>query len=455
MAFVIWQLTRGRRSVFRGPSQITDSGIQPGLKILYSARVVSAVFHIALAHLAGRRRQTFVAILGVTMGVGFFIAMAAMMQGFQSYFVKTVVDVSPHIVIRDEYRAPRLQPLALIADPQNSAFSIEGVKPRREVRGIRNAGRIVQDLEALPGLRVSPMLEGQAILRYGSSDVSASINGIDPMRERQITNLEGDMISGTLDNLLSHANGIVVGAGLARDLGAAHGDTISAVSPAGIVKNMKIVGVFKTGITALDDRSAYALLKQAQILGERPNVVNAIRISIPDHEQAREVAARIEGEHLYKTESWQEANEGFMSVFVVQNVIIYSTTGAILIVACFGIFNIVSTIVNEKNRDIAILKSIGFTESDIQRIFVVQGALMGSVGAIFGWGLGFLLTRSIESVRIDIEAEITTDRLFVIYSLWHYAVGGIFCVLSATFAAWFPARKAAGLRPVEILRGAA
>lgn len=417
---------------------------------------MSLVFEIAFAHLAGRRRQTAVAVLGVAMGVGFFIAMAAMMQGFQSYFVKTVVDVSPHIVMHDEFREPRRQPLSYLFDADHAALAVEGVRPRREVRGIRNAGRIVDALGSVPGMTVSPMLEAQAIFRYGSSDVSANLSGIDPRRERSITNLEKDMVSGSLDNLLTYANGVIVGSGLARDLGAAHGDTITAISPAGIVRRMKIVGIFHTGITALDDRSAWTLLKRAQIIADRPNVINAIRFSLgPDYENARAVAADIERRYLYKTESWQEANEGFMSVFVVQNVIIYSTTGAILIVACFGIFNIISTIVNEKSRDIAILKSIGFTEPDIQRIFITQGTLMGLTGMVLGWGLGFILTHMIESVRINIEAEITTDRLFVIYSLWHYGLGGLFCVLSATLAAWLPARKASALRPVEILRGAA
>lgn len=417
---------------------------------------MSLAFEIALAHLGGRRRQTAVAILGVAMGVGFFIAMAAMMQGFQSYFVQTIVDVSPHIVMRDEYRMPRRQPLNYLFPDSTSIVSIHGIKPRREVRGIRNAGRIVDALDAMPAVAVSPILEGQAIFRYGASDVSATLSGIEPRRERLITNLEKDMVYGTFDDLNAYANGVVVGSGLAHDLGAAPHDTLTVLSPAGIVRKMKIVGVFRTGITALDNRTAYTLLKRAQVLQNRPNVVNAIRVSLGSaYEQAREVAQSIEDRYSYKTESWQEANQGFMSVFVVQNVIIYSTTGAILIVACFGIFNIVSTIVNEKSRDIAILKSMGFTEGDIQRVFVIQGTVMGLVGMVLGWGLGFGLTQLVESVRIDIQSEISTDRLFVIYSIWHYVIGGVFCVASATLAAWIPARKAAGLRPVDILRGAA
>lgn len=415
----------------------------------------SLLIDIALAHLSGRRRQTIVAIAGVAMGVGFFIAMAAMMQGFQSYFVQTVIDVSPHIVLSDDYRDLPRQPLALAFDPAGSALSVNGIKPKREIRGIRNAGRIVRTLAAMPGLDVAPVLEGQIIYRYGSTDLAATLTGIDPDAERRITDIDADMVSGSLDNLKTYANGVVVGVGLARELGAAYGDTILGVSPAGIVKNLKIVGIFRTGVTALDNRVTYTLLKRAQIIQNRPNVVNAIRIHLDNPHVARSVAAGIERQFSYKSESWQEANEGFMAVFVIQNVIIYSTTAAILIVACFGIFNIISTIVNEKARDIAILKSIGFSEPDIQKIFVFQGVLMGFCGTLLGWVLGYAMSRALGAVRIHIESELSMDRLLIVYTWIHYALGAAACLGSAALAAWLPARKAAHLRPVDILRGAA
>ncbi|MCB9978458.1 MAG: ABC transporter permease [Rhodospirillales bacterium] len=410
---------------------------------------------IALAHLSGRRRQTLVATAGVAMGVGFFIAMAAMMQGFQTYFVQTIVDVSPHIVISDTYRELPRQPLTLIFNPENAALAIRNVKPKEEIRGIRNAGRILRALADMKGVKVAPMLEGQIIYRYGSTDKAATLSGIDPDAEKNITDIESDMVSGKLDNLKTYANGIVIGVGLARDLNAKYGDTITAVSPAGIVRNVKIVGIFRSGITALDNRASYALLKRAQILQNRPNVINAIRMHLDDPNAARSVAADIEKRFSYKAESWQEANEGFMAVFTIQNIIIYSTTSAILIVACFGIFNIISTIVNEKTRDIAILKSMGFGEGDIQGVFVFQGALMGVCGAVAGWGLGYAMSRGLGAIRVNIESELSMDRLFIIYTWTHYAFGGGACVIAATLAAWLPARKASKLRPVDILRGAA
>ncbi len=419
------------------------------------AGTTSLLWTIALTHLGGRKRQSAVSTIGVALGVGFFIAMAAMMQGFQGFFIQTIVDVSPHIVMKDEYRERPRQPISFVFDLEQAAVALSGIKPKEEIRGIKNARRIIHSLEETPDLHIAPALEGQVIYRYGSTDVSASIIGIEPDKERVITRLEQDMTSGSLTELQTHSNGVILGSGLAGDLNAETGDIVTAISPAGVVQNLKVVGIFHTGIVAMDDMHSYTLLKRAQVLQNRANVINMIRFALEDPHAAEDVARTIEERYRYKSESWQEANAGFLSVFIIQDMIMYSTTGAILIVACFGIFNIISTIVNEKARDIAILKSMGFTAGDIQMIFLLQGVMVGVTGMFLGWGLGYLLSIGLESIPIEMEAMITADRLFIVYDISHYIIGGIFCVSAASFAAWLPARKAALLRPVDIIRGAA
>ncbi len=408
---------------------------------------------VALTHLAGRKRQTVISVLGAALGVGFFIAMAALMRGFQGYFVETVVNVQPHIVIHDEFRNPPPQPV-MLAFP-DGAVELRRLRPRDEVRGIRNGGRIVDVLSRMPGLTVAPTLTGQIFLRYGSADTSATLIGVVPERERRVTRIEQDMVAGSLDDLSTTANGIIVGTGLARKLGAARGDTVTAVSPEGVVMTMKIVGLFSTGIVQLDEGEAYVLINRSQILQNRPNVINAIRIRLDDVEQAQEVAARIEARYGYRSEAWQETNQGIFAVFVIQNIIMYSVVGAIMVVAGFGIYNIISTVVYEKSRDIAILKSLGFAERDIRRIFLMQGVLVGMAGAVVGWGVGFGLVQGLASIRLELGGMIRSDRLFLDHSLIYYWVGGAFAVISAGVAAYLPARKAARLNPVDIVRGAA
>lgn len=412
------------------------------------------LFDIAMTHLYGRARQSLTSIIGVALGVGFFIAMAAMMEGFQGFFTQKIIDVSPHIVMEDEFRERPRQPVSWFFGYEGTAISLQGIKPKEEIRGIKNAERIINTLSQMPGLNISPTLEGQIFYRYGSTDVSSSLKGIEPRKEKKITKLENDIIAGQLDDLLTHSYGVILGSGLSDDLNAKVGDTLTGISVAGIIKKMKVVGIFHTGITELDKNVSYSLLKDVQVLQNRANVINGIRFALDDPDMAEEVSRQIEGQFQYKSVSWQEANEGILSVFVIQDTIRYATTGAILLVACFGIFNIISTVINEKARDIAILKSMGFTEGDIQWIFIFQGVLIGVVGMILGWALGYGLSVALGSIRIKMEAIITTEHLYIVYDVMHYFWGGVACMFAATVAAWLPARKAALLRPVDIVRGA-
>ncbi|WP_237215983.1 ABC transporter permease [Falsiroseomonas oryziterrae] len=414
---------------------------------------MNLILELARGMLRRRRRQTLVSVSGVALGVAFFIAIAALMRGFQTYFVNQIIDVAPHITIKDETRRPPAQAAELVA--LDGAVVVHGVKPRERIRGIRAAGDKLAMLEAMEGVAAAPVLSGQALLRYGSRDVSASITGIDPARHPRVSNIEKDMIAGSLADLRTTANGIVIGEGLALKLGVSLGDTISAVSPAGVTLSMKVVGLFRTGIQNVDQAFAYSLLKVNQVLQDRPNVVNQILVRLADVTRAEPLARQIEARFGDRSESWEEQNQNILTVFVIQNAIMYSVTGAILLVAAFGIYNIISTVVFEKTRDIAILKSLGFTEGDIQRLFLVQGVIAGILGAIAGCLLGALMIEALGQVRFGLETPAGNDR-FILARDWRvYLAACFFAVSAAGIAAVIPARRASRLDPVQVVRGAA
>lgn len=414
---------------------------------------MNLLLDLARGMLARRRRQTLVSVAGVALEVAFFIAIASMMRGFQSYFISQIIDVAPHITIKDEMRTPPRQ-AAVLAHP-GGAVAVSGVKPRDRVRGIRAAGDKLTILEAMPGVAAAPILTGQALLRYGTRDVSATLLGIEPPRQERVSNIGKDMVAGRLEDLRTTANGVILGAGLAQRLGAGVGDTVSAVSPAGTVLPMRIVGLFQTGLTALDNMQGYTLLKVGQVLQNRPNVVNQIQVRLQDVTRAEPLAREIEARFGDRTESWEEQNANFLTVFVIQNAVMYSVTGAILLVAAFGIYNIISTVVFEKTRDIAIMKSLGFTGRDIQLLFLIQGVVAGLLGAALGCALGALMIEGLGQVRFGIETPAGQDR-FVLVKDWRiYAMASFFAVMAAGIAAVIPARRASRLDPVQVVRGAA
>lgn len=414
---------------------------------------MSLLFDIALTHLKARTRQSLVSVLGVAMGVGFFVAVAALMEGSQRDFINKLVDKNPHIVVKDEYREPPLQPAERL-NP-GAAVELRGLKPEAELRGIRNVKAKAASLADIDGATVAIALRGPAVARYGGKDVSVSLIGIEPEKERRVSRIEADMRVGTLDSLYGTANGIILGAGVANELGAEPGSTLSVSSSAGTLLKMKVVGIFKIGVVAIDNAWAYALLKKVQILQDRPNVANEIRIRLADVNRAEAVAREIESRLGYKTESWEEQNRNVLEIFVIRNIIMYSVVGAILLVASFGIFNIVSTIIYEKARDIAILKSLGFYESDIRIVFLFEGLALGIAGSAAGFGLGYGLCELLASIRFELKG-FTESQGFVLYrGPFYYALAGAVAVLSTGIAAYLPARRAARLDPVDIVRGAA
>lgn len=409
------------------------------------------ILEIAITHIAGRGRQTMVAVIGVAVGVGFSIAMAALMQGGQDNFVEQLVNTMPHVQITDEQRSARRQPAEQVFD----VVAIFGLRPREDRRGIINPTAALSWLRSwVPG-RIAPSLKTQGVIRYLGRDVGAAIIGIDPQSEPGVSPIIEDFREGSFAALDAGGNNIVIGDVMARRLGAGLGDTITAVSSEGLTRNFKIAGLFHTGTTARDETEAYVILKNAQILSARANAINEIRIKLDDPNGAPAVARRAEAEFGYKSVAWQEANESLLEALVVRNVIMYTVVAAIMLVAGFGIFNIISTITHEKARDIAIMKSLGFAEADMRRLFLLEGVAIGLAGSALGWVLGFSLVYALSLVRFELAAtgqEMT--RLPIAWSLLHYIIASGFALGSAAVAGYLPARRAARLNPVDIVRGA-
>ncbi len=413
---------------------------------------MAIAFDIAWAHLRHRSRQSLVSVIGVAVGVGFFVAASSLLRGSELDFLARMVDAFPHVTVTDERIDPPTQPAVALYD---GAVALHGLQPRDDVRGIRNYRRVLAEIERIDEVVTAPSLAGQAILRYGARDRGAALTGIVPARERQVRGIEEDLIGGALGDLDTTEAGIIVGHLLASRLGVEVGDLVAVIPSSGMIRLMKVVALLRTGVTSADETAAYVSLTDAQVLLDRPYAANRIGVRIAEPAAAEAVARQIEQRTGLRAESWQEANADVLSLLTVRNVIFYTIVGAILVVASFGIFNVVSTVVLEKSRDIAILKSMGFPETDIRRIFVLEGLTVGAVGTLVGWSLGWTLLAALGSIELQLGSMIQTERLPLDDSPIHYAVSGVFAVASATLAAWLPARKAARLHPVDILRGAA
>jgi lipoprotein-releasing system permease protein len=371
------------------------------------------------------------------------------MQGSQDDFVRMLVDALPHIAVSDERRSPPEQP----AQQAYDAVEIHGLKPEVRRRGIKNPLATMAALEGwMPGA-VAPSVKVQAIIRYGNRDTGASVVGIDPRREAAVSELPKQIRQGMLTSLYRATNAIVLGDRLAEKVGARIGANITLQTSEGARINAQVVALFHSGVRQIDDGTAYVLVRTGQILARQIGLINELRVRVDDPLNASEVARRIESDTGYKSVAWQEAHEDLLNAFVIRNVIMYTVVGAILLVASFGTYNIISTITHEKARDIAILKSLGLNERTVRSIFVVEALMIGMAGAVAGFALGYLLCLALGSLEFK-SPFMDSNRLPLAYSPAHYAIAATVALVSSLAAGYAPARKAAHVHPVEIIRGA-
>lgn len=410
---------------------------------------MSLVIDIAMTHVRSRLRQTLVGLLGVAMGVGFSVMMAALMEGSQRDFVTQLVDNLPHITMSDERRDPPRQP----AEDEYQVVSFSGLSTMATRPGIKNPFAIMASVEGWLDGAIAPSVVARAVIRYAGRDTAASVTGIDPKREVEVSKLVSQIREGSLQDLYKSSNAIILGDRLASRIGARVGNTIAVVSGTGQILSCTVVALVHSGISQSDETQAYTLLKTAQILAGQTGIVNAMRIRVSDITQAMQTAQRIEAQTGYKSVSWQEANEDLLSAFEIRNFIMYTVVGAILLVASFGTYNIISTITHEKTRDIAILKSLGFTERTVRSIFLVEALLIGAGGTVLGWGLGYVLCMMLGSLEFR-SPFMDATHLPIYYAAQHYALAALVAMTASGIAGYLPARKAASVHPVEIIRGA-
>ena len=410
---------------------------------------------ISIRYLLSHLRQTLVCIAGVTISVTMFIVMSAMMQGFMDKFIIETVESSGHITVHDEPREKDTRILERAYKDPNAVLVLERVRPSDQVKQIKNPTGLMETLKRMPDIvAVAPMVSGDAIATYGTKTYGFVVEGIDPIQQTRVTTISKDMTAGDFNRLKTAADGIIIGSGIAQTLGVNLDDNISVSSPEGGHTTAKVVGIFSTGVTPVDYSRAYMMLNDAQTLLDKKNIINEITLRTTDYTRAREIAAQIESICGYKTESWQESNGNFLKIFKIQQIITYFIMGALLLVAAFGVLNILVMAVLERVNDIAILKSFGLSRGDITGIYLLQGVFIGLLGSGTGLLLGKILIAALRRLPIQVEGLVRSEGLLMSENSSQYIQALVGSMIIVLLASAYPARRAAKYDPVEVIRGA-
>jgi lipoprotein-releasing system permease protein len=410
---------------------------------------------IAGRQLWQRKLLNGIAVLGVMLGVLTLIAITGIMRGFQTKFLDTILQISPHVVVFDTELGETRPVIDQLLGPGPSVTRILRQSTTDRQRRIARPTETVRALRQMEGIEaVAPLVVGNAVASAGSKELPVELRGIDPVIQDRVTPLRSKIIDGRFDELGGAFNGALVGHQLADQLGLHVGDNLTCASGRGDRALMRVVAIFDTGISALDKGRVYVTTRQAQTILGRGDAIDRIEIRLTDPDRAPALAARIEALFGYDAESWQETNASMLDVFDQQNMITRMIIGAVLLVGGFGILSIQIMIVLEKRRDIALLKSVGYSSRDVLTIFLAEGAVVAFIGALLGAGAGRMVLTFMRGLRSASGLGYSKPSTFAIYERPSiYLLAFLFAIAVGLLASLVPAWRASRVEPVDVLRG--
>jgi len=401
---------------------------------------------IAITHILSRKRQTLVASLGVTIGITVFVFLNSLLMGFNKFFDESIFKSMPHMRVykEDEISKP--------LEKGDSAKISVVVNPKI----LNKAKRLINPQELVAGLKKQKDVVAAAQwvtvnLFYinGKSQLPGVSSGAEIADADAMFDIGSTMVEGKAQNLSSIANGILIGIGIAENLNVHLNENLSVISSQGATKVMKVVGIFSTSNSIVDKTKSYMNLSAAQqLMREGPNYVTDIYVNIKDPKIVEQYTARFEKSTGYKIENWKEANETLVAAAEMRSVMMRVISSAILLVAAFGIYNILNMTIMQKLNDIAILKATGFSGADVIKIFVGEAFIMGFLGTCAGLGLATVLVNLLQHVYIGGDIGYFPIRFEPLV----FVIGAVVGIIVTIGAGFIPAKNAAKVDPVEIFR---
>jgi lipoprotein-releasing system permease protein len=414
---------------------------------------------IGLRYLRAKRKSTFISIItfistaGVALGVMALIVVLAVMTGFEEDLKEKILGTNAHVVL---------------------------LKGSGE---IEDYGTVMERLSKVPGVVAStPFIYSQVMLSTGSGVSGAVLRGIDPKTDYRVTNISKSIIEGEISGIESAAAkgdgttvlpGIILGKELARNLNLFRGDTLNVLSPMGNItpfgmvpkmRRFRVAAIFNTGMFEYDSSLAFIGLEEAQKFLSMGKGVTGIQLKVDDVYRADRIASDITGNfgQDYYARDWMRMNKNILFALKTEKLVMFIILTLIVLVAAFGIASTLFMVVMEKNKDIAILKSMGATSSSIMKIFVFEGLVIGLSGTVAGVLGGLLVALNLESI-VGAVQKITGFELFSrdVYYLDHFpslVIPADVCLISLTavfisfIATLYPSWQGSRLPPAEALR---
>jgi lipoprotein-releasing system permease protein len=409
---------------------------------------LNAPFYIALRFATHRKRALLLSLMGVVFGVGIFICTQAQTQGFAQFFIDSTIGSNGALTLRSRFQ-PRHEGLVI------PSKNVNALPERRNFfEGVHNVSEIMRVSRQFSNVvACSPVLRGNVSARSGFEMTTVELFGIDPPSHLQATDLAKQIIDGKFDDFTNNTSSVILGYRLADQLEVGCGDSIQLLSPSGEYWRFMVAAIARSGIGTIDSTRVYAQTRVAQRLLKKPYEASMIIYKLRDPQRAPALATHFETLFQHASDSWQEREESTLQLFIMLRLSAAITVSLMILLAGFGIFNVLTMSVLSKIREIAILRSMGYRQVDISAIFLWQGALIATVGSLIGCILGASLTWIVSKVPIEIRGLLYTNHFLVVWDWRHYFWATVLAGVAVFIASYVPARRAAQLQPVETLRG--
>ncbi len=413
------------------------------------------IISLAKSLLLARWKQTLIAAIGVTFSITMFITLLSFMNGLNDLLDGLILNRTAHVRLYNEIKPNSNQPINLTTAYKDHYNFIQSVKATGSRQEIYNSSAIMQSLKKDSRLLgYTPRLTAQVFFNDGTIDITGVINGIDADAESRLFHFNDYVTTGSASDINKVPNSIVLGKGLAKKLLVNIGDIVQVITAKGERFPLKVVGYFQSGIQEFDKVQSYASITTVQkLLGKNSNYITDIEIKLTDIRAAPAMAKEYSMLFNADAEDIQTANAQFETGSFIRNLISYAVGITLLIVAGFGIYNILNMMIYEKMDSIAILKATGFSGKDVKRIFMLIALSIGFFGGLVGLFLGFVLSSIIDQIPFNTPALPTIKTYPINYSPVFYVIGSIFSLVTTWLAGWLPSRKASKVDPVVIIRG--
>ena len=414
---------------------------------------MSPNLQIAFRFLTAKKRAMFMSLACIVLGVGLFIVTQATTSGFEGFFIKTILGTDGAIRIEDAIQGT-IRSMAASKDASN--FLIVQKEGRKYIQGIQEPRLLIEALRHFTNVSgAADVLHGSNVVMQSSfSSEAAQVYGITIEDYLKVSDLGTQIIQGTLEGFRVEPDGAMVGRILADHLQLAVGNSF-VLQINGQNRRYRVAAIYETGVSDIDRVRVYLHLSEARSLLQKPTGASYIQVNIFDKDRAPEDAIQMEKALNHSAAPWQEREKTWLETFHALSLSTAITVSVFTLIAGLAMFNTLAMIVMEKTKEIAILRSMGYTRRDISLIFIWQAVIVLAIGAVLGWMLGAGVTYGVSKIPLPLTGIFKTDTFVVSWSIWHYVEATVTAVVMVMVASLVPAYRAARLEPGDVIRGTA